>query len=239
VARAHRLALLLGACLACGSAWGQEPPRYFELWPELNGYLRFNQNFRALVQVSPVFIPGHGYSEMTVSAFIDFFMLPLLYNAVTKDDSKERLLSLRLGAVYIQSVDSGDLDPVQHFMLPFEAQARYRLPFKMLLSLRNRVELRWRFLDDPVLVFRYRLRGQIEQEVKIGESALTPYINSELFCSTPGWTVPQVRFQGGVVFDTNLFARGQAVELYYLYILDPREGKPDSHVLGLALHFYF
>lgn len=234
-----RLAVLLGACLTSVGAWGSEPSPYFELWPELNAFVRISENFRALVQLNPVFIPGQRYSEMIVGGYVDFFMVPLLYQALTKDDSKERLLSLRLGAVYTQSIDSGSLDRTQHFTLPFEAQARYRLPFKMLFSLRNRFELRWRFLEDPVFVFHYRLRGQIEQEIKLGRSALTPYVNTELVCSTPGWMVSQVRFQGGVVFDTNLFARGQSVDLSYMYLMDPRAEMPDSHVLGLALNFYF
>jgi hypothetical protein len=234
-------AVAIAVCLAASSARADTPAPdpYLELWPELDVYYRIDPAFRTLVQVGPVFIPKDGYSEFNVGTYIDAFTFPLLRQAFTNDDSKERLLSLRVGATYTQTLEPGDLSTSQVITLPWEVQGRYRLPLMVLVSLRNRWEERWRLLDDPVFMFRYRLRPQIEQEFRIGGAALTPYVNSELFWSTPGFELTHLRVQGGATLDLKLFARGQAIELYYLRIFDLRAGKPDSNVVGLALHFYF
>ena len=223
--------------LLCLALAGSEPLAVVEYWPDATVYFRIDDRLRMLVQSGPTFIPADGYSDLTAGAYLDVFLFGPLRKAFANDESKERLLSLRFGASYTRSLSAGTRDPTDLLIFLADVQARFHLSDWLLLSFRNRAEAKGDLVGAAKFVFRDRVRAQFEREFNLRSLALTPYVSAEVFWS--GGDFSQVRFQGGLVVDVKWFARGQAVELYYLYLLALPEGSADSHVLGLSLHFYF
>ena len=89
---------------------------------------------------------------------------------------------LRAGYRYLHSFSG---DPAEHRTV-LEATARYPLAAGVLVSLRNRVDLRFIGGDDS---WRFRSRLSAEKELSIGRVRMNPYVRGELYLRQSGLSV--------------------------------------------------
>ena len=122
-----------------------------QVWPELGVFTRLNDSMRFYLLATTV----KENQESTEGEFgpnFDFYLRPLRHpthlGPLSLDESKNRYLLLRVGYRYLDSVSAS---PDEHRAV-IEATARFPLRAGILLSGRNRVELRsidseesWRF----------------------------------------------------------------------------------------------
>jgi hypothetical protein len=208
---------LLGCLAACvlavcfcprAAAQEEDDGTHNEFWPEVNVYVNLNSKWRLffLANVSKS-RDTQSNLEGQVGAHADYFV----------NDK----LSLRAGYRYGFSLAEGE--PHEEHRVLFEQTVRAPLPGRVMLSDRNREELR---VVNGDFSARYRNRATLEREFAIGRYKFTPYASGEVFYDT--------RFN---VFNRNRLTAG--VQLPLGKGLSPfREHNPLAHK-SLSLDLYF
>ena len=145
-------------------------------WPEIDVFLRVNSHVRVSFFAANT-REDRQSTDAEVGPNIDFFMKPLAklkrITVFQLDQSKERPLMLRLGYRYMPSTNGS----TEHRGF-LEATGRYPLVRGVLLSDRNRVDLRNISGESS---WRYRNRLAAERTVRIGGYHFTPYIRGEVY----------------------------------------------------------
>ena len=203
------VACVLALCF-CPRAAAQESDdeTQNEFWPEVNVYVNLDPKWRLffLANISKN-RDTQSNLEGQIGAHVDYFV----------NDK----LSLRAGYRYGSSLAADD-PRVEHRVL-FEQTVRVPLPGRVMLSDRNREELR---VVNGDFSARYRNRATLEREFAVGRYKFTPYVSGEAFYDT--------RFN---VFNRNRLAAG--VQLPLGKGLSPfREHHPLAHK-SLSLDLYF
>ena len=201
-----------------------------QFWPEVDTYVRLNDNMRIFVPISKT-REGNGASDQdgTAGIFLDYYSLPLArLNLVGPAyDARTNRLLFRLGYSYTAS---GSGHPGTN-TLRAEWTARLLLPWELLASDRNRFDLNFtggKF--DP----RYRNRVKLERNVTLGTTALTPYTYGEFFYSFNDGRWLKTRVAAGM--EVHLWERF-VPELYFQR--DYGTGSsPDVRGFGLVLSIY-
>lgn len=175
------IACVLVACF-CPRAAAQEADdeTQNEFWPEVNVYVNLNPKWRLffLANVSKN-RDTQSNLEGQVGAHADY---------VVNDK-----LSLRAGYRYGSSL-TGDDPRVEHRVL-FEQTVRAPLPGRILLSDRNREDLR---VVNGDFSARYRNRATLEREFAVRGYKFTPYAAAEVFYDTRFGVFNRNRLTAGV-----------------------------------------
>jgi hypothetical protein len=165
--------------IACGSgkALAQETRR--EFWPEFQGYVKINNVLRlrlvaSLTRAQETGQNTEGLFEVDLDIGVKAFFREKLMNL--PDDQRGKYLTLRTGYAYIPTL--AETDPAKEHRVVLEATARYPLPLDILVSDRNRGDLRW---INGEFSTRYRNRLRIERDFAIRKFKFTPYAMGELF----------------------------------------------------------
>ena len=144
----------------------------FQWWPEWDTYVSLNSRTRVSFTVSRKddgLTPG----SVQIGPNIDLSVKPLLRRRLrTNDESAYKYLSFGAGYRYIVTVDN----PSEHRVL-LEATPRFPLPLMLLLSDRQRADLR---VINGQFSWRYRNRLMVERSFKIKHLSLTPFARGEL-----------------------------------------------------------
>jgi hypothetical protein len=171
-----RAALLAAITIAatCGSAQAQDS----QVWPEVGAFVRLTPQTRLYVLATTV----EEARDSTSGEFgpnLDFYVRPIRdrkhWAGFKLDESKNRTLLLRVGYRYLPTFD-GD-DPDEHRGI-FEGTARYPLVRGVLVSSRNRLDLRFIEREHS---WRYRNRVSVERETEVGRLRVNPYLRFEVF----------------------------------------------------------
>jgi hypothetical protein len=203
-----------------------------QAWPEVDTYLSLNSDVRISFFVAATRENRQGASA-ELGPNIDFYFKPLRkLNRITifeLDQSKSRLVTLRLGYRYIPSTNG----PTEHRGL-IEATGRYPLVRGVLLSDRNRLDLR---SIDGELAWRYRNRISAERTVSIRSYHFTPYLRAEAYYDGNFHKWSRTAETAGCIFP---FRKRYEVEPYYEHQNDTGTS-PNRQVnaLGLVLSMYF
>ena len=132
-------------------------------WPEVDTYLKLNSDVRVSFFAATTRENRQG-TDAEIGPNIDFYFKPLVklkkITVFELDPSKSRLLMFRAGYRYMPSTNG----PTEHRGL-LEATARYPLLSGVLLSDRNRLDLR---SIDGELAWRYRNRLTAERTLSLG-----------------------------------------------------------------------
>ena len=148
----------------------------YQTWPEIDTYLRVNSSVRLSFFASTTKENRQG-TDAEVGPNIDFFLKPLVklkrITIFDLDQSKDRPLMLRVGYRYMPTTDG----PTENRGV-LEATGRYPLLRGVLLSDRNRADLR--FIAGE-FSWRYRNRITAERTFAIRSYHFSPYIRAEVY----------------------------------------------------------
>lgn len=149
---------------------------HLQAWPEVDTYVNVNSDVRLSFFAAATRENRQGTSA-EIGPNIDFYFKPLVklerITVFELDPSKSRLLLFRAGYRYMPSTSG----PTEHRGL-LEATARYPLVIGVLLSDRNRLDLR---SIDGELAWRYRNRISAERTIAIRAYHFTPYLRAEAY----------------------------------------------------------
>jgi hypothetical protein len=142
-------------------------------WPELDTYLQLNKKTRLSFFVKRS-TDGNTYDSVSIGPNIDFYLKPLRKRVQTNDATSDKYLVFRIGYRDISSVDG----PSENRGI-VQFTSRFPLPWSMLLSDRNRTDLRW--VSGNPFHWRYRNRLTLERSFRIGRLDFTPYLRGEIY----------------------------------------------------------
>ena len=228
ILRAGREGLLLAILVSPLTAQTQS----LQAWPEVDTYVSLNSDVRVSFFAAATREDRQGASA-ELGPNIDFYFKPLVklerITVFELDPSKSRLLMFRAGYRYMPSTDG----PTEHRGL-LEATARYPLVRGVLLSDRNRLDLR---SIDGELAWRYRNRISAERTVSIHSYHFTPYLRAEAYYDSNSHKWSRTAETAGCIFP---FRKRYEVEPYYEH-QNETGASPNRQVsaLGFVLSMYF
>jgi len=158
---------------AAGPAAAQTTP----VWPEVDTYVRLNDRARLLFVATTV-QEERETTEGEFGANVDLHFKPIRRDPrllFRLDDSKNRVLAVRIGYRYLPSYTGGAAEDRG----VLEATARFPLTAvfgDLLLSDRSRMD--FRFIDGAYS-WRYRNRLSMEKELSLGPVRVNPYARFE------------------------------------------------------------
>jgi hypothetical protein len=230
--------------VAVGQARGQESPFFgsakgFEIQPEIDVFYHVAPGVRLLLQAQDTAIPSENNNTLAVGGFVDWFVAPVLRDLVSPDKSLTHAFNLRLGVRYKGTLEEGTVGPAQSVAIRLEVTPRFFLPWSILLSNRNRLQVNWNLGGNDSATYIYRGRLQAQREFDVGGVGLTPFVNVEFVWQSPPTMWDQFRMEAGLQTSVNWFGRGQTFEVNYTtltYLQPSRSWRP---VLGIIWYQYF
>ena len=196
--------------------------------PEIDTYVKLNSYMR-LMFVASRSTDGSTYDSFQFGPNLDITFKPILRNRVrSNDSSKLQYVTFRVGYQYLDNVGKPNENRVVLQLTP-----RVPLPWSLLLSDRNRADLR---VISGNFSWRYRNRLTLERTFKIKPVWLTPYAQGEIFYDSryAAWTRNSYEF--GLTFPVR-----RRIELapYYQRENDSRSSPPHTNIVGLTMSLYF
>jgi hypothetical protein len=147
------------------------------------------------------------------------------------DMFRNKYLALRAGYLYGTSLTSGNSAHENRAIL--ELTSRYILPWRLVISDRNRGE--FRFIQGQPFSTRYRNRLRLERDVQFGWLNCTPYVYDEIFYDTRYDRWSPNRYALGVEFPVGPHV---VLEPYYLRQNSSRSNPPHINVFGFKFNVY-
>jgi len=206
-----------------------------EFWPEIDVYYRLDPTYRLFFLLAPSFSREDNYSEGNAGAHIEMGVFPILrqHAAGTYDIDRFRFVRFRTGIRYAWSLPTSE-STSEEVRGVVEVTPRYSLPFEILTSFRNRLDLRW---IEGVFSMRYRARLTLERDTEIFPGySIIPYVSGEVFHDSRFKSWSRVRYQFGVTFP---IVHMLALEAYYLRQSDWFSQPARVNALGLVAILYF
>lgn len=206
-----------------------------EFWPEVDVFVKLNQHSRLYGIVSGTKQQQLGsYADGQTGLHVDFYGVPALrkhslINIV--DPSRSNALMVRVGYVFSRPTNNSG-SAVEH-MPTVEGTARAHLSAGLLLSDRNRLDLRW--LDGNPR-HRYRNRLKLERTFEAWRFQLTPYAHAEVFYDLRQREWSRLRYAAGAEWN---ITKRIVLEAYYLRQNTWASVPQFVNAAGLALQFYF
>ena len=201
-----------------------------QIWPEVDVYVSLNEKFRLFFIATTTKVEEtRDNTEAQVGADIDYQL--------------RKKVSLRAG--YRHGFSLSGSDPFNEHRILFEQALRQPLPLHLLLSDRNREELRWVNGDFSA---RYRNRLTLERTFKVLNRSVTPYGSAEAVYDSRFKTWNRNRFavgaqialKHGAPLITLINPRRQLVlDVYVMRQNDSRSQPSRVRALGVAFSIYF
>jgi len=201
-------------------------------WPEVDTYVKLNSNVRVSFFGALTRENAEG-SSAEIGPNIDFYFKPLVklkrITVFELDQSKSRPVMLRLSYRYLPAVEG----PTEH-RVGVEATGRYPLIRGVLLSDRNRADLRY---IDGILSWRYRNRITAERTFSVRSFHFAPYLRAEAFYDNRFDKWSRTALTAGSTFP---IGKHFELEWYYEHQNDTAKS-PNRQVdgLGYVLSMYF
>jgi len=217
------ISTILGPSLAAQS---------LQSWPEVDTYVKLNSNVRVSFVGALTRENAEG-SSAEIGPNIDFFFKPLVklkrITVFELDQSKSRPVMLRLSYRYLPAVEG----PTEH-RVGVEATGRYPLIRGVLLSDRNRADLRY---IDGIFSWRYRNRITAERTFSVRSVHFAPYLRAEVFYDSRFEKWSRTALTAGSTFP---IGKHFELEWYYEHQNDTAKS-PNRQVdgLGYVLSMYF
>lgn len=216
------------------SVAAQESDSTAEAWPEFDVFIKLNEKSRLFATYTATKQENlRTYADGQTGLHVDFYGIrPLRKRAIDYFDAA-RAKSLMVRTGYLYSRPRNNSGSASEHMALIEATGRAHLQGEILLSDRNRLDLRW-VEGNPR--HRYRNRLKLERTFKAGRFELTPYAHAEVFYDLRNREWSRFRYAGGSEW---AITRRIVFEAYYLR-QNTWAAKPQFvNAAGLALQFYF
>lgn len=224
------------AALATIPLYGSSSQTEDEFWPEVDTYVGLTQNSRLLFQYSATRENElRDYAEGQVGAYLDVFVRPIFLRTLADhpDESRKRLLLFRVGYVYSRNPAHGDSRASTDQIPTVEMTVQARLPGEILLSDRNRGDLRF---ENGMFRPRYRNRLRLERTFGKGHTLITPYAYGEVFYDARYDAFDEVRYTGGLEWSP---VRQVVIDGYCTRQRSTKSEPAYVNALGLKLELYF
>lgn len=221
--------LLLLACLtALPAEFAHAQNTQSQWWPELDTYLRLNQKTRVSFFAKRS-TDGNNYDSVSIGPNLDFYLKPLRRKLRTNDVTKDKYLVFRIGYRNIANADGPNEN---RGIVQFTSRAP--LPWSLLLSDRNRADLRW--VSGRTFTWRYRNRLTLERSFRIGRVGFTPYVRGEIYYVSRYGAWSKNSYSLGVEIP---FGRRMHAEPYFERDNQSRTSPQHVNALGLKFSLYF
>jgi Protein of unknown function (DUF2490) len=190
--------LMISSFFAPHKGYAQISANAQEVWPSIDAYLRLNQKWRLYGTAAVTRMESSSYADGALGFFVDYFTFPPGFVQKRVPDRMDSLpgkfLWLRGGLQYSATPPSSE-DPFKESMLVTEANARFYLPWNMLLTAKNRFD--WRFKNEEFNL-RYRPRITVERDMRTEYLRFIAYGFLEYFGNFGNGQVDKLRTQFGV-----------------------------------------
>jgi hypothetical protein len=203
-----------------------------QFWPEIDTYYKVNSKVRLSFFAQQTRENDQG-EDLEIGPNFDLYLKPLVKSKkfvfFQLDESKSRLFMLRSGYQYIPSTSS----PTEQRVFE-EWTGRFPLTLGVLVSDRNRVDLRW---ITGEFSWRYRNRLTLERDAKIKSYHFAPYVRAEVFYDSRYGKFSRTTEDIGATFPIR---KRIEIEPYYEHQNDTSKA-PNRQInaLGLVLSLYF
>ena len=229
-----RIVLLVFLLALASNTNGQDSDSTTEFWPEINIFINLNEKSRIFILGTATKQENLGtYADGQAGVYFDFWTLPALRMRLRShaDASRSKLLLVRAG--YLFSRPKNNSGAATEHMLTSEGTGRAHLPASLLLSDRNRIDLRWLNGDFRK---RYRNRLKLERTFHTDRFEFTPYAHAEVFydLNQSNWT--RLRYAAGMEWSVT---RRLVLEGYFLRQNDWRSSPRFVNAVGVVAQFYF
>jgi len=225
--------ILATLVVIAGEAAAQDDSRN-EFWPEISAYYKLTPTYRLFASYAPAF-SHDSYAEGDLGAALEVGLFPIFRSELAKryDEDRLRFLRLRIGARYAASLPASEESSTEWRGI-IQITGRATLPWNILGSLRNLLELRW--LDEG-FSGRYRIRLGFEKDVQIVSGyAITPFASAEAFYDSRFDIWNRLRYKLGIAFP---ISRVLSVATYYARQENRRSAIAHVNVFGLAVAMFF
>jgi hypothetical protein len=207
-----------------------------EVWPSIDAYLRLNQKWRLYSTAAVTRMDESSYADGAIGIFADYFIFPpaLAQKWVPqrKDSLPGKFFWLRFGYQYSATPPSAE-DPFKENMLVTESNSRFYLHHKMLLTVKNRFD--WRFKNEDFNL-RYRPRVTIERDMRTEYLTFTAYGFVEYFANFGNGQVDRLRSQFGAEFRV---AKHINYEIFWNHQFENAPEVKEVDAFGMTLKFYY
>jgi hypothetical protein len=224
--RVTQLFFLAGMALASQHVEAQTTAS--EWWPEVDVFVKINGEAR-LEFVAARATDGATYNSAELGPTLEITLKPILQTKQDSlDDAKRKYLTFGVGYRYYSNLDKPNENRAELDLTP-----RYFLPGSLLLSDRNRIDLR--VIGDN-FSWRYRNRLTLERAFRFACVQLTPYARGEVYYDNRYGIWNMNRYSFGVIIPVRKRAE---LEPYYEHINDSRSSVKHVNAFGFATHLYF
>ena len=179
-------------------AFGQLARTAQEIWPAVDIYYRINPKWRVYTTFSATKGGESSYTDGAVGVFGDYFAFSTLLSQKFWPDRRDSLpgkfVWFRFGYQYSAAAPSSE-DPFKENMIVTEANPRFYLPWKILLTAKNRFD--WRVNNDQFKI-RYRPRLTFEKDLRTEYLFFTATAFTEYFVNFGSSSVNRLRTQLGL-----------------------------------------
>ncbi|MBZ5537937.1 MAG: DUF2490 domain-containing protein [Acidobacteriia bacterium] len=204
-----------------------------QFWPEVDAFVKLNDRMRFLFLATTV-KEERSATEVEMGPNFDFYLKRLRdkkrSGGLGQDESKNRLLMVRVGYRYIHPLTGGGSNEQRGVL---ELTGRHNL-VGLLVSDRNRMD--FRFIGGQYS-WRYRNRLTIEREFSIGRFKFAPYARVEVFHDSRFNKWSRTAVTAGSVFP---ITKHLELEGYFEHQNDTG-GSPNRQVdaVGTVINLYF
>lgn len=223
--------LIFLAAISCPTPAAQTPApqgAQAEWWPEIDTYVKLNERMNLKFEASRT-TDGINYSSADIGPTLQFTLKPILRRKLeVNNPAKRKYLTFAIGYRYIPTLNKPSENRVEVELTP-----RYAFPGSLLLSNRNRIDIR----DiNQEWSWRFRERLTLERNFRIGKIFLGPYAQGEMFYDS--------RY---AIWNRNIYEFGFTLGLcrwldlkpYYAHQNDSRASIPHVNAAGLTASLYF
>ena len=214
----------------CCSAGGAQSSQQRQFLPEVDAYLKLNQNIRVSFQAKDT-REGGDPTQAEIGPSVEFYLKPLVrlkeITAFDLDDAKKRPVVFTAGYRYLSAPGKPGTTRI-----PIAVTSRLALTAKLLLTDRNRADLDW----SNGFTWRYRNMLSLERTVAIRSYHLIPYASAEIYYESQYSKVSTTELYTG-----SHLPLGKHFQLTPYYEHQNNTGKHPNqqvHGLGLTLDIY-
>jgi hypothetical protein len=203
-----------------------------EFWPKAELYVGLNQKSRLFFLYSATKKENSStFADGMMGVHLDFFSPPILRRSLLHRARAEgdKLLLFRVGYLHTPAASS---EESREHTLTMEASPRFPLPYGVLLTDRNRGDLR--FVGDSFLP-RYRNRLKLERSYRSSMFEWTPFAYVEAFFDSRWNKFHRFRFAGGAEVS---FTNWVVLELYFVRQNDSEATPRFVNATGVTVQFH-
>jgi Protein of unknown function (DUF2490) len=227
ILRCRLTALALALCCSAGNAQSSQQTQFL---PEIDAFLKLNQNIRVSFQAKDT-REGGDPTQAAIGPSVEFYLKPLVrlkeITAFDLDDAKTRPVVLTAGYSYLAAPGKPGTNRI-----PIAVTTRLPLTGKLLLTDRNRADLDW----SNGFTWRYRNMLSLERTFAIHSYHLIPYASAEIYYESQYSKVSTTELYAGTQLPL-----GKHFQLTPYYEHQNNTGKHPNqqvHGLGLKLDIY-